>query len=134
MSEAGCPCGRLDARKKVLAYAACCGRYLGHFDDTPAPDAEALMRSRYSAFVAGDADYLRATWHASTRPAVLDLDPAQRWLGLQVTAHLPIDATHAEVAFVARSRDASGRAARLAEHSRFVCEEGRWYYVDGRFD
>ena len=129
-----CPCGRLDARQRPLAYADCCGRYLDGWADTPAPDAESLMRSRYTAFVRGDATYLRATWHASTRPAALDLDPSQRWLGLQVKAHLPIDAAHAEVAFVARSRDAAGRASRLAERSRFVCEQGRWYYVDGRFE
>lgn len=102
-------------------------------DGSPAaPDAEALMRSRYTAFVLGDSGYLLATWHPDTRPDALPLDPAQQWLGLQVKAHLPIDATHAEVAFVARSRDASGRASRLVEHSRFVREGGRWYYVDGR--
>lgn len=101
-------------------------------DSLGAPDAEALMRSRYTAFVLGDADYLLTTWHPDTRPATLSLDPAQHWLGLQVKAHLPLDATHAEVAFVARSRDATGRASRLVEHSRFVREAGRWYYVDGR--
>lgn len=97
-----------------------------------APDAESLMRSRYTAFALGDAGYLLATWHPDTRPDTLSLDPAQQWLGLQVKAHLPLDATHAEVAFVARSRDVTGRASRLVEHSRFVREGGRWYYVDGR--
>lgn len=132
-----CPCGRTGPRARPLAYAQCCGRYIDDFERTPASDAEALMRSRYTAFMRERADYLLATWHASTRPATLVLDPAQRWLGLQVKAHLPVDATHAEVVFVARSRDASGRVARLAEHSRFVREAGapdglaRWYYVDG---
>lgn len=126
-----CPCGREDARRKPLPYAQCCGRYLGHFDQVPAPDAESLMRSRYSAFVRGDLSYLNASWHPSTRPADLQLEPNLRWLGLQVKAHRVLDSTHAEVEFVARSRDASGRAHRLQERSRFVREDGRWYYMDG---
>lgn len=96
----------------------------------PAPDAESLMRSRYSAFARGDTAHLLATWHASTRPAALDLESGVKWLGLEVRAHRVIDADHAEVEFVARSRLA-GRASRLHERSRFVREGGRWYYVDG---
>lgn len=132
MSPAGgaCPCGRTDARGKALALGACCGRYLDH--DTPAPDAESLMRSRYTAFVREDAAYLLATWQAAHRPARLDFEPGARWLGLQVRAHLPLDETHAEVEFVARQRDATGRAHRLHERSRFLREQGRWYYVDGK--
>ncbi len=123
-----CPCGRTDARGRAMAYAACCGRYLDH--DTPAPDAECLMRSRYSAFVLGRVAYLEASWHASTRPTGLTLEPGQKWLGLEVKRHRVIDADHAEVEFVARSR-LSGRGVRLHETSRFVREGGRWYYVDG---
>jgi SEC-C motif-containing protein len=125
---AACPCGRTDARGKVLAYAGCCGRYLDH--DTHAPDAESLMRSRYSAFVLGRVAYLEASWHASTRPAGLTLEPGQKWLGLEVKRHRVIDADHAEVEFVARSR-VGGRGVRLHETSRFVREGGRWFYVDG---
>ncbi|MFT3718079.1 YchJ family protein [Pseudorhodoferax sp.] len=125
-----CPCGRLDARRRPLAYAACCGRYLDDFGGTPAPDAESLMRSRYTAFVRERADYLLATWHARHRPARLDFEPGVRWLGLQVQAHRPAGADRAEVAFVARYRDAGGRAHRLQERSRFVREAGRWYYLD----
>jgi SEC-C motif-containing protein len=88
------------------------------------------MRSRYTAFVLQDAGYLRATWHASTRPPAIDFEPGLKWLGLEVREHKPLDATHAEVEFVARSRLA-GRAERLHERSRFVCEDGRWFYVDG---
>ena len=127
MSEA-CPCGRPDARGRPLAFDACCGRYLG--TGAPAPDAELLMRSRYSAFVRGDVAHLQATWHASTRPADLDLEPGQRWLGLEVRRHVPLDDTHAEVEFVARSR-VGGRGVRLHERSRFVREGGQWFYVDG---
>ena len=125
-----CPCGRVDARGRPLPFAACCGPYLADFAHHPAPDAEALMRSRYTAFVREDAPYLLATWHPSHRPATLDFDPGQRWLGLEVKRHRPLDATHAEVEFVARSRT-GGRAHRLHERSRFVCEDGRWYYLDG---
>ncbi|GAB3184882.1 hypothetical protein GCM10027292_05720 [Hydrogenophaga aquatica] len=98
----------------------------------PAPDAEALMRSRYTAFVQGRVDHLLATWHTSTRPAELTLEPGVKWLGLEVRDHRVIDEDHAEVEFVARSRVA-GRGQRLQERSRFVREGGRWYYVDGDF-
>ena len=124
-----CPCGRLVA-KTPLAYADCCGRYLDHFASTPAPDAESLMRSRYSAFVQGRTDYLAATWHPSTRPVDVAADQGTTWLGLEVRAHRVVDADHADVTFVARYRLA-GRGVRLHEHSRFVREAGRWLYVNG---
>ena len=131
--SAACPCGRLQgsgAKAKPLAYADCCGRFIEHWDAQPAPDAECLMRSRYTAFVQGRADYLLATWHPSHRPATLDFDPATQWLGLEVRGHWVKDVDHAEVEFVARHR-LGGRAVRLHERSRFVREGGRWYYVDG---
>ena len=117
-----CPCGR------SAAFAACCGRYIG--TPVPAPDAESLMRSRYTAFVRGDAAHLLATWHASTRPATLEVEADVKWLGLEVKRHTPVDATHAEVEFVARSR-VQGRGQRLHERSRFVRENGWWLYLDG---
>jgi SEC-C motif domain protein len=96
-----------------------------------APDAEALMRSRYSAFVRDLTDYLLTTWHASTRPSALQPNPeGLRWLGLEVREHRVQDADHATVEFVARSK-LGGRAQRLHETSRFVREGGRWFYVDG---
>lgn len=131
--SAACPCGRLQGsggKAKPLAYADCCGRFLDHWDTQPAPDAECLMRSRYTAFVCERADYLLATWHPSHRPASLDFDAAAQWLGLEVRGHWVKDADHAEVEFVARHR-LGGRAVRLHERSRFVREGGRWYYVDG---
>lgn len=124
-----CPCGQLSAQRQPLAFADCCGRYIAHFDITPAPDAEHLMRSRYSAFVRGQVDYLLATWHPSQRPDTLELEPHAQWLGLEVRQHRVLDADHAQVAFVARYRVA-GRAVRLQENSRFVREAGRWYYLD----
>lgn len=121
-----CPCDL--GRDAGLDYAACCGPLHA---GAPAADARALMRSRYSAYVRADAAYLLATWHASTRPAQLDFDEATRWLGLEVKRHASDDARHAQVEFVARYRVGGGRAVRLHERSRFVREDGRWYYVDG---
>lgn len=90
------------------------------------------MRSRYSAFVLLRAHYLLATWHASTRPAQLECDAAQRWLGLQIKQQRTTGGDSAEVEFVARWREGA-RAQRLHERSRFVREGGRWYYLDGDF-
>ena len=67
-----CPCGH--AARHAATYAACCGRLHAHFAATgelTAASAEALMRSRYSAFVRDELAYLQATWHASTRPALM---------------------------------------------------------------
>ncbi len=89
------------------------------------------MRSRYTAFVAGRADYLLATWHTSQRPASIEFDPGAKWLGLEVRSHRQIDDTRAEVEFVARQKTPGSPAVRLHERSRFVLELGRWYYVDG---
>ena len=89
------------------------------------------MRSRYSAYVLGLHDYLLATWHASTRPASLEADPpGLRWLGLEVRRCSMSDGDHGTVEFVARSK-LGGRAHRLHERSRFVREQGRWFYIDG---
>lgn len=115
-----CPCG------SGLAYSRCCATW---HRGAPAPTAEALMRSRYSAYVLGLDDYLLATWHTATRPAALDADPV-RWLGVDVKRHAPDGEDRATVEFVARFR-ADGRGHRLHETSRFVREEGHWYYVDG---
>ena len=120
-----CPCDT------ALAYAACCGRWHTGALHLQAPDARALMRSRYSAYVLGLAGYLHLTWHASARPAEpIEIDPAVRWLGLDIKRYVPQDETHAIVEFVARSKVA-GRAARLHETSRFMREDGRWFYLDG---
>ena len=92
------------------------------------------MRSRYSAYVLGLEDYLLVTWHASTRPAALNLgaEAQAKWLGLDVKAHSASDGA-ATVELVARCR-VGGRAQRLHEVSRFVREDGRWFYVDGVTD
>ena len=121
-----CPCGT------GQSYAACCGRYHAGPLHLQAPTAEALMRSRYSAYALGFSDYLQDTWHASTRPAdAPDFDPALRWLGLEVRRHELLTDGSAVVEFVARSKLA-GRAQRLHEISRFLTQAGRWFYLDGR--
>ena len=127
MTEA-CPCGR-QHQKKTLSYGQCCGRWLE--SESPAPDAESLMRSRYCAFVLEREAYLLKTWHASNRPERIEFDPGVKWLGLDVRSHTVQDATHAEVEFVARQKPASGAAVRLHERSRFVLEAGAWLYMDG---
>ena len=88
------------------------------------------MRSRYSAFVLGHVPYLLATWHSSQRPATLELEAGAKWLGLQIKQHRSTSEHMAEVEFVARFR-VGGKAVRQHERSRFVREDGRWYYVDG---
>lgn len=124
-----CPCGKTDG-KRPLAYTSCCGRYLEDYEQTPAPDAESLMRSRYSAYALERAAYLLATWDSSTRPASLDFDSEMKWLGLSIRAVGAQGPAHAEVEFVARSR-LGGRGQRMHERSRFVRRDGRWLYVDG---
>ena len=128
---AACPCN------PAVAYADCCGPL--HAGAARAASAEALMRSRYSAYARVDAAYLLATWHESTRPATLRPDDAgTRWLGLTVRHHASTGPDRdgratATVEFVARYRAGGGRAVRLHELSRFVHEDGAWFYLDGSF-
>ena len=121
-----CPCG------SGQSYPACCGPYLDH--GQPPATAEALMRSRYSAYVLGREGYLLRTWHESTRPGTLDLRDAGtvRWLGLKIVrteAGGPDDG-RGVVEFVARYK-IGGKAHGLHETSRFVREGGQWFYLDG---
>ena len=122
-----CPCG------SGAALEACCGRWHAGAQHLQAPDAEALMRSRYSAYVLGLHDYVRDTWHPSTRPPALEPDPpGLKWLGLEVrSAPAPVG-DQGTVEFVARNK-LGGRAQRLHETSRFERVDGRWLYVDGDF-
>ena len=135
-TSAACPCGG-------PSYATCCGPYL---EGAAIPaTAEALMRSRYTAYTLGNEAYLLATWHSSTRPTapVIVAGEKLQWLGLEVKSALRLRQRKAEqdehrdtVEFVARLR-VNGRGQRLHEISNFVREpaEGglRWFYVDGSF-
>ncbi|MCX5144302.1 MULTISPECIES: YchJ family protein [unclassified Streptomyces] len=120
-----CPCG-LSA-----AYGACCGRFHA---GTPAPTCEALMRSRYAAFVVGDAAYLLRTWHPDHRPAVLDLDPGQQWQGLEILETTEGSAFHTTGTVTFRAHyTAGGHRDSLHEKSRFVRHEGAWVYESAVF-
>jgi SEC-C motif domain protein len=123
-SSPPCPCG------SGLDYAGCCRPR--HDGSRPAETAEALMRSRYSAYALHLPDYLLATWHADTRPARLDGLEDSRWLRLQVTGHTAGDVEDLQgtVEFKAWY-SLNGRACCLAERSRFEKLGGRWLYRDG---
>ncbi|MCW2778892.1 MAG: hypothetical protein JWN17_2617 [Frankiales bacterium] len=88
------------------------------------------MRSRYTAFARGDVDHLLRTWHATTRPPVLELDADLRWTGLEVLATSGGGLLEARgtVQFVARAVR-RGRPEELHEHSLFLREQGQWRYV-----
>lgn len=129
-----CPC------ESGKPYSQCCEVY---HSGIAAPTAEALMRSRYTAYALssqnpGLVNYLLQTWHADTRPQSLDLngENATKWLGLQIKRHVNIDADNAVVEFVARykhTNNLGGKAERLHETSRFKRIENRWYYLDGDY-
>jgi SEC-C motif-containing protein len=138
-TSGACPCGG-------PSLATCCGPYLAGAA-VPAT-AEALMRSRYTAYAQKNEDYLLATWHPGTRPAepIIDQNEKIQWLGLEVKSSLRLRQRKAEmptppdsdtVEFVARFK-IGGRAHRLHEVSRFVYELGadgvaRWFYLDGGY-
>lgn len=120
-----CPCRKAS---ESVSYEACCGRY--HNDGVVPPTAEALMRSRYSAFALKNEIYLLGTWHPRTRPVKLDFEVGRKWYMLKVL-YAQEDGDEATVEFYARSR-MFGRTHSLHEVSRFVREDGRWFYVDGK--
>ena len=123
-----CPCGN------AVEYSLCCQRYLSGSQLAPTPSQ--LMRSRYTAFVEHDADYLVATWHPSCRTP--DLRQAleanfgnTEWLGLTVfAADAGRDESEGFVSFVARFREGQTPGA-IIERSRFIKENEQWYYIDG---
>lgn len=126
--DARCPCGSGDT------LGACCGPILRQ--DRRAGTAEALMRSRYTAFATGDIEHLLRTWHPHERPTRSDLESTltddARWLRLDIRATSgggPFD-DEGTVEFVAIARTAQGRQEQH-EISRFVREGGAWLYVDG---
>lgn len=111
-------------------YGQCCGRF--HSGAAEAATAEQLMRSRYTAFALLDAGYLQRTWHPDSVPAGLEPDPEMAWRRLDIVATSgggPFD-TAGTVEFKAHYRHGGERGV-LHEVSRFVRENGRWYYVDG---
>jgi len=120
-----CPCGT------GLALAQCCQPLLNN--KQRAVTALELMRSRYSAYTLGDDDYLRRTWHSTTRPAQLDLSNNQQsWQRLKIIDTVAGQAgdDSGEVEFVAIYK-INGRAEGLHERSRFEREGQQWRYIDG---
>jgi SEC-C motif-containing protein len=113
-----CPCGLGEP------YSECCGRF--HAGEAAPPSAELLMRSRFSAFAVGDAGYLRATWHPSTRPRRLTLDPRLRWTRLEIVDRSGggLFDTNGVVEF-----NAHHAGGVLHERSTFRKVDGRWLYV-----
>ena len=121
-----CLCGSGDI------FSECCKRYVARHEHVPT--AEKLMRSRYSAYLRGIEDYLLKTWHTSTRPAQLNLvdEEGLNWLGLRILScekggSGDVDGS---VEFIAEY-EVNGEHQQLYEKSRFVKENGQWYYLDG---
>jgi SEC-C motif-containing protein len=119
--DRGCPCGL------PAAYDRCCGRFVG---GAAAPTAELLMRSRYTAYARADVAHLLSSWHSSTRPASVAIDPELRWTRLEVvgTSAGGLLDTDGTVHFRA-THVRSGEVGVLEEHSRFCREDGRWVYL-----
>ncbi|GAA3830522.1 YchJ family protein [Streptomyces phyllanthi] len=117
-----CPCGLAET------YEKCCGRF--HQGEAAAPTAEALMRSRYCAFVKQNEAYLLRTWHPRTRPPRVDFGPGTGWTGLEVLETTDGSAFHSAGTVTFR---ASYRGGSLHERSRFERVDGAWAYVDGDF-
>lgn len=122
-----CPCG------SGAGYHVCCEPL--HGGERQAGSAEELMRSRYSAYAHGNADYLFRTWHPRTRPIDVVVDPGTTWLGLEVigTDAGGADDDLGEVEFAARF-ESEGRSGSMHERSRFQRRAGRWFYVDAITD
>ena len=121
-----CPCNSSES------YEECCGIFIS--GKSLAPTSEKLMRSRYSAYVMKEEQYLLDTWHETTRPKALNLeqDMLTKWIGLEVIATNQGEAQDdfGTVEFIARYK-VNGKAERFSEISRFCKENGKWYYLDG---
>ncbi|KAF2991342.1 YchJ family protein [Methylocystis sp. MJC1] len=132
MNDAICPCRVTDADKR--AYADCCKPYLE--DGKSPPTAEALMRSRYTAFTRADIDYLEQTLAPGTRDdfdrkAITHWSKQSQWLGLEVLS-TEADGENDDsgyVEFVA-SFTIEGQRYDHRERSLFKKVDGRWYFQE----
>jgi SEC-C motif-containing protein len=121
-----CPC-QFGLAQTGQTYDRCCGRFITH-RELP-ENATQLMRSRYSAYVLEDRDYLLTTWHADFRPSLLQFDSGIRWIGLEIiTSHQ--QGAKAVVEFEARLL-AAGEVSSMHERSDFVMHQGQWQYTHG---
>lgn len=118
-----CPCF------SGLSADDCCAPLLDGV--LPAPTALRLMRSRFSAFRLQDNDYLLGSWHGSTRPATLSVDPTTEWLSLEIVGRTggSLLVNKGTVEFRAGYRTADGSIGEQHENSSFVREAGNWYYL-----
>jgi SEC-C motif-containing protein len=118
-----CPCG------SGAAYNTCCEPL---HDGAPAKTAEALMRSRYSAYATGQPDYVFRTWHPRTRPVDISPPSGVTWVSLEIlrTVDGAVTDDTGTVEFRAGYDSADGRRV-LHETSRFERRAGSWVYVDG---
>lgn len=126
--HAACFCG------SRLAFDGCCGPII---DGAPAPTAEALMRSRYTAYVSGNFDHITNSLATEVREsfnlaAVQAMSSGLVWLGLDIRAVAGggPDDDDGTVEFAARFTE-DGKEKVHHERARFRREEGRWVYVDG---
>lgn len=129
--EPSCPCGSGNP------LSGCCGHYHA---GTPAPSAEILMRSRYSAYALGLIDYLLGTTLPAQqagldRAAITAWSQQSTWLGLEVESAEVFGGQpeHAFVTFTAHWHDQQGEHGHR-ERSAFVQREGRWYFIDPTVD
>ncbi len=118
-----CPCGSGEL------YEKCCGVF--HSGQAVPETPEQLMRSRYSAYVKRETDYILNTWHESARPASMELDEDVQWLGVTIN-DASQDGDEGFVEYIARFKH-RGKGQRLHERSRFVREDGCWFYIDGQY-
>ncbi len=118
-----CPCGQPNP-----ADACCYALFIG---DTVADTCERLMRARYTAYVQRNESFLIASWHPSTRPENVPFDALTHWIGLKViNSRGGASDALGEVEFIATFKQ-QGKAYKMHERSRFVQEQGQWFYLDG---
>lgn len=128
MKKIPCPCN------PKVDYHNCCEPY--HLGEKYPDQQETLMRSRYSAYVLHNVDYLKLTWHSTTCPDNFGDMNTTKWLGLKINT-INEDLANKEyfVEFIARYKDSNqnGRADKIHELSRFIYENERLVYIDGEF-
>ncbi len=122
-----CPCG------SQQPFDNCCGQFIQQ-NQLPST-AEALMRSRYTAYTLNNIDYIAATMRGKAAEGFDPVSAKQwaesvKWLGLQVLEHEVVSADRAYVEFIAAS-EYQGQQQELHERSEFHRIDGRWFYVDG---
>lgn len=128
MREKICPCGS----KQLLME--CCGALIS--GDKVADTPLKLMRSRYTAFVLANMAYIKKTMKG---PALKGFNKTEskkwaesvEWLGLEVIkTDYQLGNTTGHVEFIATFKE-NHQVKSIHEKSKFIFENGKWYYVDG---